>query len=153
MKWILFLFTILSSSGSVSSQGLPIIWNFQCEQVSADEVNLVIKVMILPRWHLYSQYLGDKGPMPTRFIFKQDNNYQLIGSTEESGDPVTFYDSIYEMNITWYSDKALFRQRVHMKAPKTSIQGIVEYMVCNQHSCIPDRKEFNINVDLQKKSP
>ena len=93
-----------------------------------------------------SQFLKEGGPIPTRFTFKGNVDYRIIGDTAEKGKPFVFYDDIYEMEITWYADSVSFSQRIGLNHPVTTIKGKVEYMVCNNQMCIPDEREFTVDI-------
>lgn len=131
----------------------PVNWNFKIEQLPQHEIVLNITASIAPGWHLYSQHLKEGGPQPTRFSFHQSDGYIVMGQAEEKGKQTTFYDDIYEMEITWYSETASFLQKFRLNEPVTTIIGEVEYMTCNNQICVPDKKEFEINVNLLKEDP
>src|SRR5690606_4833338 len=105
-----------------------------------------------PGWHLYSQFIAEGGPIPTRFTFENADGLDLIGMPEEKGKAFRFRDDMYEMEITWYSEKVDFSQKVSITESLSSIRGKVEYMTCNAHTCVPDSREFEIKVADQKKS-
>lgn len=110
------------------------------------EATLSITANIAPGWHLYSQFLKEGGPIPTRFNYERNDDYRLIGDTAEKGKRVVFYDDIYEMEITWYADSVSFSQRISLNHQVTTIKGKVEYMVCNSQMCIPDERQFTVDV-------
>lgn len=117
-------------------------WQFKANFVTTDEVVLVITATLHPEWHLYSQHIKEGGPMPTRFTFEQKNDFVLIGSTQEKGDPFSYHDETYEMDITWYSGTVTFLQRIKILRTST-INGNIEYMTCNDHNCIPGKQKFS----------
>jgi thiol:disulfide interchange protein DsbD len=71
---------------------------------------------------------------------------------EEKGEVTKFHDADYEMEITWYTGVLSFVQRVRLAPQTTHIKGTIEYMTCNDYTCIPDKQDFNINIDPKKKS-
>lgn len=101
-------------------------------------------------WHLYSQeIINEFGPIPTEFVFKESESYELVGSTEEP-DPIKEYDPNFEGEMHFFKDNATFVQKV--KASKESIiEGTVTYMVCNDSMCMPPVDvEFSIKVENEK---
>jgi thiol:disulfide interchange protein DsbD len=146
--WIsVFAFPAISQSGPIVD------WNFKWKPVSANEVLLLIEAQLNSGCHLFSQFIEDGGPLPTRFIFLKSDDYKLIGQPLESGDPIFRYDNIYKMNITSYSGNVNFLQRVQVKNPLTYLKGTIEYMACNDNQCIPEERFFSVVIDLKHKTP
>lgn len=150
----LSILTLLFSINPNFGQGnQPVTWLFKTETISRDEIILFAKAYMTPSWHLYSQFIKEGGPQPTRFIFEQSSDYVPIGKTEEKGKQTKFYDDIYEMDIIWYSDEVSFCQKIRLNQPVTVIKGKVEYMTCNNSICVPNMQEFRIDVEPLIKNP
>lgn len=140
------LLFILSMSLSYGQGSSPVRWFFKADPVTGDELVLSIKAEVAPSWHLYSQFINEGGPQPTRIILDHPDAYTLLGKAEERGKQTTFYDPIYEMDITWYSDEVSFHQKIKMNQPVTFIKGKVEYMICNNSVCVPHKQEFSVSI-------
>ena len=125
-------------------------WTFAGEPVRQNESILKITADISPGWHLYSQTIGEGGPRPTRIFFEETNEFVLVGSAEEKGDPTKLRDETYEMEIIWYSGTVTFLQKIRLNQPVTFIKGRVEYMTCNNYVCIPDKQDFIFNLQPPK---
>jgi hypothetical protein len=124
-------------------QGEPVKW--ECSSFAdRNEVMLRLTVYLAPGWKVYSQFLEEGGPMPTRVRFHEPLHFELIGRTEEKGRAVTYHDSIYDMEVTWYSGSVSFLQRLQVLHPGATVAGVVEYLVCNDETCIPKRHEFSL---------
>ena len=154
IRSVLVAFTIIFSNAEFSfGQGRKtVIWEFEAMPTSNDEIILKFTALIANGWHLYSQHINDSGPMPTRFSFASSEDYLLIGKPSESGNAVKFYDDDYATEIIWYSGTVSFIQKVKLAKPVTSVKGTVEFMTCNDHSCIPSRQDFNLQIPSKKKS-
>ncbi len=69
-KKIVLSFLFLCCALGMSAQILkPATWSFSNKQVSDTEFELVITANIDNGWHLYSQFIGDGGPLATSFKF------------------------------------------------------------------------------------
>jgi DsbC/DsbD-like thiol-disulfide interchange protein len=138
---------MLSLSANLSyGQRPPATWSYTLDRVNAQQWMLTMRVMLAPGWHIYSQHMGEGGPIPTRITVNPNYDYSLIGTAEEKGKAFYFYDSLYEMNITWYSGEVSFLQRISMNRLIPEIRGTVEYMVCNNSQCLPRQEQFTVNV-------
>lgn len=127
-------------------------WNFN--SITAPETTIIFSATIAPTWHLYSQNLKKGGPLPTRITFEPSGDYTLIGKMEESGKPVRFYDSVFNMEVTWYSEAVTFSQKIRANRPSPVVKGKVEFMICNGEMCLPPAEQkFSIVVNTAHKSP
>lgn len=149
---ILFVLISVVTFTSSGQANQTVQWQFTAEHLGNGETMLKISANIAPGWHLYSQFIAEGGPIPTRFTFENADGLDLIGTPEEKGKAFRFHDDMYEMEITWYSEKVDFSQKVSITESLSSIRGKVEYMTCNAHTCVPDAREFVITVPDQKKS-
>lgn len=143
---------LLAYSPAFSQQGRNVSWSTTIEKISLHEAKLVITARIQPEWHLYSQHLKEGGPQPTRITLLPDNRYVFSGFVEQ-GKSHTYYDDLYEMDVTWYSDKVDFVGNLKLSEPIIQLNGMVEYMTCNLHTCVPEKTNLTIEVDLTKQAP
>lgn len=91
--------------------------------------------------------------MPTRFLFENCDDYILMGQMEEKGEATKFKDDTYEMEITWYTGVVSFVQRLNLKPQSTKIKGTIEFMTCNDHTCMPGKQDFNVDLLPKQKTP
>jgi hypothetical protein len=61
----------------------PISWSYASKKTSATEATVFIKATIDDRWHLYSQFVKEGGPVKTTFTFPTSADYILVGKTVE----------------------------------------------------------------------
>ena len=89
----------------------PVSWSFHVEE-NGTETILVSTATIDDGWHVYAQVLeSDMGPVPTEFTFEPNANYKLVGKNEES-KTYKEYDKNFEMNLSYFKDKAVFKQKI-----------------------------------------
>jgi thiol:disulfide interchange protein DsbD len=142
MNRILFsLFFFILSVVSVNAQIFePVKWSTSVDKISDGEYNLIIKATLEKGWHLPSQetFPDDVlGPIPTEFSFlDQDNNYELVGKTEEP-QVAPHFDKIFEIELKNFSDEAVFKQHIKLLNPDLKqIKGTVFYSVCDDEKCL-----------------
>ena len=125
----------------------PVRWSYRSEKVTDTEFDLVITATIEKGWHVYSQFIEDGGPIPTSFKFTPSKAYKLKGAVSELPKAVSAFDKNFDMQISWHKDKVDFRQRIILNVPKTTVSGMLEFMVCNDQKCLPPAEvEFQIPV-------
>ena len=109
---IAFLFLGIFSNAQIID---PVVWEFSQKEISATEVELQFTASIEEHWHLYSQFTGqyyhDEGPVPTSFVFKESDNFEIIDSTLEA-NPIVVFDPIFEMEAKYFEVEATFRQQI-----------------------------------------
>ena len=124
----------------------PIKWETTVEDISENEATVVITALLKPGWHLYSQFIEDGGPIPTRFTFKEGTGYLLSGTVKESPEAITAFDPNFDMQIAWHKSKVRFSQKIKLTEPNVEIAGTVEFMVCNDANCLPpDEIPFEVS--------
>ncbi len=138
MKKILLL-TFLFFFGIAQAQIFdPVDWSTTIEKV-ADKENeylLITTATIETGWHLYSQEVPDGGPVATEFSYEENENYSLKGNTQED-EGHTGHDNTFDMEIKYFSDVAIFKQRVIHNDPNIAIKATVYFMVCDDEKCLP----------------
>ncbi|NDV17485.1 hypothetical protein GO009_15805, partial [Muricauda sp. TY007] len=141
----LFLFCAWMGNAQILE---PVKWTTSVNKISETEYELVAKASIDAGWHLYSQTVPKEGPVATSFAFDTtDESFNIIGDTSED-DGHTVYDPVFEMEIKFFEDKAVFRQQVTTEGDLSTINAIVEYMVCDDTRCLPPAEEelvFDLN--------
>jgi len=150
-KIVLFLSLLILSYSSFSQIHDPVKWSTSTEKISDSTYNLVVQATIDQNWHLYSQNVPDDGPIPTTFSFEKSDDYELVGNTsEEKGH--TVFDSVFEMEIKYFENKATFKQQIKMLTKNAStITGEVEFMVCDDASCLPPTfVDLNFQISKSK---
>ena len=100
---------------------------------------------------LYSQFVEEGGPLPTIFSFEQSDAFELVETVVESdSNKVTQHDPVFDMIVSKYYDKAIFKQRISVKSPEFSISGNIDFMTCDDTKCtyLPDNP-FTFNYTTE----
>ena len=126
----------------------PVSWKFSAAPAGSDGVAmLTLTATVQGKWHIYSQFIEAGGPEPTSFTFAPAPGYELVGKVVEITTPVKAYEENFKMNIAYFTEKAVFQQKVKLKASSAVIKGTLTYMCCNDTQCLPPEDvEFSIPV-------
>ena len=125
----------------------PVTWTFAARPGAAGEATLTATATIAGNWHIYSQFIEEGGPVPTSFEFTPSPDYELLGKVAESPAPVKAFEKAFNMNIAYFPKRAVFSQKIRLKAPQTTVKGTVTFMVCNDEKCLPpDDLDFSVAV-------
>ncbi len=143
---IFFAGFLFYATGSVGQPVKSVQWFFNYEYLNRHEAILIITARIAPGWHLYSQYMEEGGPQRTRIEFKESSDFILVGKAEEKGNRDVFHDELYEMEIAWFSGEVSFEQRIYFTKPQLKVQGMIEYMTCDNHMCVPARQAIYFDL-------
>ena len=113
------------------------------QETKAIEINAEISA----GWHLYSQHVAnDVGPVPTLFTFEENKDLKFVGKVNEPA-PIQKYDETFEAMLDFFEEKVTFQQRVSVKK-KTTVNGTVTFMVCNDTMCLPPTDvKFSIEIN------
>ena len=139
MKQVFLIIATLFAFTAAFAQELnPVEWSFEKSKNDDGTYNLVFTATIESDWFIYSQFLGDDGPIPTSFHLKENPNIELIGSITESGTvKKEGFDKLFEMNLVKYGGTATFTQKVKLRNDTDSISGYLVYMTCDDTRCLP----------------
>lgn len=123
---------------SAMAQKSPVSWKFESKKTGNGTYELYLTASVSSPWHIYSQNTPAGGPLPTKIQFKPNPLVSLSGAAAEQGDVKKVHDKSFGVDVIYFVGDAGFTQIVKLKATvKTSLQGSVEYMVCNDHQCLP----------------
>ncbi len=125
----------------------PVSWKFSYEKKGDKEYELVFTANIEKGSHIYSLTIPSGGPIPTTVKFDSSSAYELEGKVFEAKPPVEMFDEAFGFKIKTFSEKAEFRQMIKAKSSSFAVSGIVNFMACNNSTCLPPKDvEFTINV-------
>ncbi|MCJ8208379.1 protein-disulfide reductase DsbD N-terminal domain-containing protein [Mucilaginibacter sp. RS28] len=147
MKKLFFLIVLACFSVSLQAQILhPVKWSYAAKKLNATEAVVFFKATVDEGWHLYSQNVGEGGPVKTTFTFPASAEYTLIGKTAEP-KPITKFEKAFNMPVSYFEKEVIFQQKVKLKKGAATVKGTLEYMTCNDKQCLPpDDVEFSIPV-------
>lgn len=116
-------------------------WTSNVKMTSATEGEIILKVTIANGWHLYGMTLPKGGPKPTVFDFSASKGIKLIGSIKASQKPISKFDTMFNLKLTYWTGTVTFRQKFKVtNATNASAAGAVTYMGCNDNTCSPPAK-------------
>lgn len=101
-----------------------------------------------PGWHIYALSLpSDDGPLPTEVTVDPGPGFQLAGAAIEQ-EPEEADDPNFGMIVRYHGDTAVFIQPTVRVTPEAyTLHGSVEYMACNDKTCLPPCKvEFTLDI-------
>jgi len=146
-KFFLFLFFVPLLVLNAQQKD-PVTWTTSYKTLSAGEGEIFITGKIEKGWHIYSQRPTDAGPIPTSFTLVPSSAFEKSGDPVEEGSQEEF-DKAFDAKIFVFNDKAVFRQKIKVKAKPGFVVPIkLEYMSCNDMMCLPP-KVIELSVKTQ----
>lgn len=149
ITWLIWMAPMLVSAQLLN----PVKWTFSVQKTGEGDYALHMQASIDNGWHMYAQNAGE-GPIPASFTFDTANAAALQGKVEEHGTLVEKYDSVFSSKLRYYEHTVDFVQKVHLSNDSSqTIKGSLEYMVCDDHQCIPPKTvPFSFTVGSDKLS-
>lgn len=116
----------------------PVKWKFASLPGDQGLVELKITAMVEPGWHIYATTLpSEDGPLPTVFRFKESDRYEVLKPLQEP-EPVEEFDPNFQTIVRHHSGEPVFTMTVRsITKGSFAVEGEVEYMVCNDRTCLP----------------
>lgn len=144
---IVALITIIFGGLNVKAQN-PVHWDFSAQKIDAKTFEIRLTATLEGDWHTYSQSTPDGGPVPTQIEFAKNPLVIFNGKVNEVGKLEEHFEPLFGVKVKQYSSKITFVQNVKLKAAaKTTINGSVTFMVCNDQECMPPQKQ-NFSITL-----
>lgn len=123
---------------AVAQEENPVKWEFSAKNVGGQNYEVTAKATIEKGWHLYAQDAGE-GPIPTSFTFTKNPLVAVTaGKPKEVGKLHKAFDKNFNSELKYYENAVAFVQKVTVKGKAaTKLKGSVEFMVCDDHQCLP----------------
>jgi thiol:disulfide interchange protein len=139
----LFAFALLAAlSPSRAQMFNPVKWKSSFQAISDTEFDLIFTAVIDEGWYIYSQHIGEDGPVPTTFSFEEGAHFERVGAVKEQGDHRSEgHDELFDMHIVKFAKRAVFTQRVKVKDITKPIAASVQFMTCDHERCLPPSDE------------
>jgi thiol:disulfide interchange protein DsbD len=139
-----------ASPSSEATEQPEIAWRGTARMTSDTEGVVTLTATMADGWHLYGLKMPDKGPKPTKFTFTTTPGFVLVGNVASDCASKHKHDAMFDADVTYWEGKVSFTQ--HFKLDKTagtvtSISCAVNYMGCNDETCMPPKtKNFKLKI-------
>ena len=147
-KTLLFGLTVLTGNILMAQSSKQVNWSYTAKKIADKTYEIHMTASIGGDYHLYAQDAGGDGPIPTSFTFTKSPLLALEGKVKENGRLVKKFESAWNHDVKYYEKTVDFVQVVQLKSNvKTNLAGKVEFMVCNDHECLPPADvDIKVNV-------
>ncbi len=137
-KIVLFTLAVLTGSMAMAQSSKAVSWSNSAKKVADKTYEVHMTATIDGDYHIYSQNVGGDGPIATTFTFTKNPLIALEPKVRENGKLVKKFESAWSHDVNYYEKTVDFVVVVKLKNNvKTSVAGKVEFMVCNDHECLP----------------
>jgi thiol:disulfide interchange protein DsbD len=137
-RFFLAAFAVLLPLGTAVAQILqPVSWTTSVRSLDGGKLELVASAKIDAGWHVYSQFIGSDGPIPTAFKLPESKDLKTEGPVREP-KPIKEFDKNFGMELAYFAKKADFVIAAQRISPKAfTYTADVEFMVCDDERCLP----------------
>ncbi|HBJ77354.1 MAG TPA: hypothetical protein DDY68_06270 [Porphyromonadaceae bacterium] len=144
--WGFVLFFLCGVFTSQSESFNPVQWKIAWDSVGENEVEIFFTAKIEKGWHIYGMNLPQGGPVSTDFTFHTLKNIKQEKTVFPLSSPIIFYDSIFGMEISTFSNKVSFSALFERTSKEDFLlEGEIIYMACDgQHCLAPQREKYNM---------
>lgn len=146
-KTTLFGLALLMGTLAMAQSNKAVSWSYTTKKLADKTYEIHMTATVDGNYHIYSQHTGD-GPVATSFTFTKNPLLVVDGKPKEVGKAVKKFEEAFKSNVMYYEKTVDFVQVVKLKSNvKTSLAGKVEFMVCNDHECLPPADvDIKVNV-------
>jgi len=149
MKHLFTLLSVLMITTIVSAQSAKQVkWTYTAKKIADKTYEVHITATMNGNWHIYAQNVGVEGPIPTAFTFTKNPLLTFDGKPKEVGKVIKKKEEVWGGVVNYYEKSVNFIQIVKVKGNvKTNIAGKVEFMVCDDHQCLPPSEvDFSVSI-------
>ncbi|MES1159565.1 MAG: protein-disulfide reductase DsbD domain-containing protein [Bacteroidota bacterium] len=147
-KITLLFLAVLSGSLAMAQSSKEVTWTTSAKKINDKTYEVHMTAAVGGDYHIYSQHPGGDGPIPTSFKFKKNPLVTPVGAVKEVGKMVKKMETAWGFEVVYYEKTVDFVVNVSVKGnAKTSLAGTVEYMVCNDHQCLPPA-DTDLNIKI-----
>ncbi|TKC03128.1 protein-disulfide reductase DsbD domain-containing protein [Pedobacter cryotolerans] len=147
MKKHILLLLFISIAYSVKAQLVkPITWSYYVKKTTKTDAILYFKAKLDKGWHMYAQNVKSE-PMRLKFNYMPSKEFVIIGKTWQP-KPIIKYDKVIKMELAYFEKEVVFTQKLKLIKPNTLITAKVEFMVCNEVSCLPS-DEITLKIPVR----
>ena len=124
----------------------PVTWTYSKQQISESKYELIFEADIEEGWAIYSNDIKNNGvncdieicPLPVSFLFDESDGFVLVDNLiEDKENKKTSFDPIFQMEVTKFSKKAIFRQVIELINDDIIVSGYLTFMTCDDTKCLP----------------
>lgn len=133
----IFLPLLALTLGVTTLHAQEVGWTGSVEPLGGAEYELRFEAAIPSGFHMYDMGPYEGGPNPTVITLSPEAGVELVGSVEQRTKPHRYFDQMFGMEIGTFSGKALFTQRVRLTAAQAKVRAAIEWMICDDKSCMP----------------
>lgn len=138
------LLFFLVTFSSVASPENPVKWSITSKSLGEKKLEITITAKLDKNFHVYTHDINpDAGPIPLSIIYEGKDvkvwNQKIVGKK------VTKYDEAFGVELSWFEDKFSIVQVI--TSSSKSVTGTIDYMVCNDMSCMPGGYDFTVKND------
>ena len=110
------------------------------------EIDLVFNVEVDDYWYIYSSDLApDASPFPAKVTFEETDGFEVIGDLIPT-NPKKKFDNFFNEEVTYFSGKGEFKQRIKILKPDFQIKGELDFQTCSdvEGLCINGSEDFDV---------
>ena len=145
LRHSLLTLTALLTAALAAAQSVT--WKSSVEPLGGDAYRIVLEAAIPAGYHMYDMGPYEGGPTATTIVLTPGEGVQLDGPVEQLTKAHTYYDELFGMQIGTLSGKPRFAQKMHLATAKGTVTAQLEWMICNDSSCMPpDETELTIEI-------
>ena len=140
---LMLLLVAVLGVGTLTAQQVE--WRVKADPIQGDSCRLVFEAQIPEGFHMYDtkEYVG--GPTSTSIALTA-TGAEPLGTLLELDKAHRYFDEIFSMQIGTFEGTARFAQWVKLTAPSAEVKAAIDYMICNDTSCMPADTELSLTI-------
>lgn len=140
-KLFFFLVFVAVSLFAQAQMVVPVKWDVEIKPIKGNQYEIVATAKIDMGFKLYGVNMAEGGPVKTSFNFETMENCKKFGKPVEVTPSKKMQDKIFDMEVSYFKDKAVLSHKVWVTEKPAKISGYIQWMSCNDEMCTPPTDE------------
>ncbi|MDZ4838440.1 MAG: protein-disulfide reductase DsbD family protein [Bacteroidota bacterium] len=143
----------MSSSLGFSQKAEDVVkWKYEIKKIGALDYELKFTAKVDRSWHIYATTPVPDGPIPTSVHYDDSTAIAPITQLVELQKPISVMDQGFGTTVSYHSGQIDFVQRIRLSSQTSKIDGIIEFMACDDSKCLPPHQvRFSMSIPIAKK--
>lgn len=115
----------------------PVQFSVTQQVLSDTEIEIIFTGKIDAGWHVYGTDIADGGPTAATLVLETQKGVKPAGPLKPRGKVQKTFDTMFDMDVTYMEETAVFVQKLTLTAPAYVVSGYLTYGACNDENCLP----------------
>lgn len=138
---MLLMFSFAAFCTMAQSVSDNLTWRMNVKMADNGEGEVIIKCIPGEGWHFYGFDMPEGGPKPTSIDLSGSIDVEFVSPLRFSPAMIEDVDQMFQRKLKWWDTTTTFRRKFKVTGANPKIVAKIQYMGCNNKTCLPPQKK------------